>query len=59
MLESWRNRPIPAIAHLIVDARYEKVRVAGIVRSCAVLSAIGITTVEGKRTILGVSVSLC
>ncbi len=58
MLKTWRNRPIPPIAHLIIDARYEKVRVAGIVRSCAVLSAIGIRSGDGKRTILGVSVSL-
>lgn len=58
MLETWRNRPIPPIAHLIIDARYEKVRVAGVVRSCAVLSAIGIRAGDGKRTILGVSVSL-
>ncbi|MBX9576842.1 MAG: transposase, partial [Chthoniobacterales bacterium] len=42
MLEAWRNRPIPSIAHLILDARYEKVRVDGIVRSCAVFTAIGI-----------------
>jgi transposase-like protein len=58
MLETWRKRPIPPIAHLIVDARYEKVRVAGIVRSCAVLTAIGINAQDGKRTILGVSISL-
>jgi putative transposase len=58
MLNTWRNRPIPPISHLILDARYEKVRVAGVVRSCAVLIAIGIRSEDGKRTILGVSVSL-
>ena len=58
MLKAWRNRPIPPIAHLILDARYEKVRVAGIVRSCAVFTAIGIRSHDGKRTILGTSVSL-
>lgn len=58
MLEAWRNRPIPSIAHLILDARYEKVRVDGIVRSCAVFTAIGIRSDDGKRMILGTSVSL-
>ena len=58
MLEAWRSRPIPSIAHLILDARYEKVRVAGIVRSCAVFTAIGIRSDDGKRMILGTSVSL-
>jgi len=58
MLEAWRNRPIPLIAHLILDARYEKVRVNGVVRSCAVFTAIGIRSADGKRMILGTSVSL-
>jgi transposase-like protein len=58
MLEAWRNRPIPPISHLILDARYEKVRVDGIVRSCAVFTAIGIRSDDGKRMILGTSVSL-
>ena len=58
MLEAWRNRPIAPIAHLILDARYEKIRVDGIVRSCAVFTAIGIRSDDGKRTILGTSVSL-
>ena len=58
MLEAWRNRPVPSIAHLILDARYEKVRVDGIVRSCAVFTAIGIRSDDGKRMILGTSVSL-
>lgn len=58
MLKSWRSRPIPPIAHLILDARYEKIRVDDIVRSCAVFTAIGIRSEDGKRTILGVSVSL-
>ena len=58
MLEAWRNRSIPPISHLILDARYEKVRVGGIVRSCAVFTAIGIRSDDGKRMILGTSVSL-
>jgi transposase-like protein len=56
-LENWRNRPVGCIPFLQLDARYEKVRHNGSVISCAVLIATGVTD-EGKRTILGVSVSL-
>jgi putative transposase len=56
-LEKWRSRPIGETPYLILDARYEHVRHGGQVRSCAVLVAIGIDA-EGKRSILGVSVSL-
>jgi len=56
-LEAWRNRPLGRVPYLILDARYEKVRHGGCVRDCAVLIAIGVLP-EGKRAILGVSVSL-
>lgn len=56
-LAAWRNRPLGETPDLILDARYEKVRHGGSVIPCAVLVAIGITR-EGKRTVLGVSVSL-
>lgn len=56
-LETWRNRPIGQIEYLILDARYEKVRVDGSVRDCAVLMAVGILP-DGQRSVLGVSVSL-
>ncbi len=56
-LEKWRTRPLGETPYLILDARYEKVRHGGQVRSCAVLVAIGIDP-EGKRSVLGVSVSL-
>jgi len=56
-LDAWRNRPLGEMPYLILDARYEKVRCAGSVISCAVLVAIGITP-EGKRSVIGVSVSL-
>ncbi len=56
-LEKWRGRPIGEMPYLILDARYEHVRHGGQVRSCAVLTAIGIDP-KGKRSILGVSVSL-
>ncbi len=56
-LEKWRNRPLGCVAHLVVDARYEKVRVDGTVRSVAVLIASGILP-DGHRSILGTSVAL-
>ena len=56
-LEAWRNRPLGEIRHLILDARYEKMRHGGIVRDAAVLSAIGIGPDE-RRRVLGVSVAL-
>lgn len=56
-LTAWRQRSIGAIRYLILDARYEKIRHGGSVVSCAVLIAVGITP-EGRRSLLGVSVSL-
>jgi transposase-like protein len=56
-LEQWRKRPLGEIPYLILDARYEKVRLCGTVVCCAVLIAIGITP-DGRRSVLGVSVSL-
>ena len=56
-LHAWRNRPLGRVAYVILDARYEKVRHGGSVIDCAALIAIGITP-EGKRAVLGVSVSL-
>ncbi len=56
-LEKWRNRPLGSFAYLIVDARYEKVRIDGVVRSCAVLIALGIDD-AGQRSVLGVSARL-
>jgi putative transposase len=53
----WRSRPLGAIKYLVLDARYEKVRHAGSVIDCAVLTAIGVDA-EGRRSVLGVSVSL-
>jgi transposase-like protein len=56
-LQKWRERPLGETPYLILDARYEKVRIDGKVIGCAVLTAIGILP-SGKRSILGVSVSL-
>lgn len=52
----WRERPIGEIIYLYLDARYEHVRMDGQVLDCALFTAIGITA-EGKRQVLGVSVS--
>ena len=56
-LEAWRQRPLGVCPYLYLDARYEKVRVAGQVRDVAILIAVAVTE-AGKRQILGVSVSL-
>lgn len=56
-LRQWRERPLGQCDYLLLDARYEHVRVAGNVVSCALLVAMGITP-NGKRTLLGTSVSL-
>lgn len=56
-LTKWRERPLGEIVYLLLDARYEKVRVGGSVVTCALLVAAGITA-DGQRTILGLGVSL-
>jgi len=56
-LEKWRERPLGEYPYLFLDAYYEQVREDGQVRHLAVLVAVGIT-LQGKREILGVSVSL-
>jgi transposase-like protein len=56
-LTKWRKRPLGELHYLLLDARYEKVRVSGTVVSCSLLVAVGITP-DGRRTVVGVSVSL-
>jgi putative transposase len=56
-LKQWRERPLGSFPYLVVDARYEKVRLNGQLLDCAVLLAMGINP-EGKRALLGVSVAL-
>ena len=56
-LEAWRKRPLGSFRYVWFDARYEKVRVDGLVRDAAVLLAVGLNA-AGKREVLGVSVSL-
>ena len=56
-LQKWRTRPLSANSILILDARYEKVRINGLVQSCAVLIAIGVDP-TGRRSVLGVSAKI-
>jgi putative transposase len=56
-LEKWRARPLGEYPFLFLDAYYEQVREDGQVRDLAVLVAVAVTP-QGKREILGVSVSL-
>lgn len=58
-LAAWRDRPLDgqAVRYLILDARYEKARIDGVVRDVAVLIAIGVLA-DGHRSVLGLSVSL-
>lgn len=56
-LSQFANRSLDdACPYLILDARYEKVREGGAIRSHAVLIAIGIDW-EGRRQILGVDLA--
>lgn len=56
-LLAFAKRPIDdSFAYLILDARYEKVRIDHVVQSQAVLIAIGIDG-EGKRHVLGVELA--
>jgi len=54
----WRNRPLPPISYMTIDATYYKVRIDGVVRDCATLIAYGVRRDDGKRMILGVSCAL-
>lgn len=56
-LQQWRTRPLEMCRYLMLDARYEKVRIDGQVRDAALLLALGVRA-DGKRTILGVSVAV-
>jgi transposase-like protein len=56
-LARFANRPLEeAYPYLILDARYEKVRIDGVIRSQAVLVAIGINW-EGRRQVLAVELA--
>jgi putative transposase len=53
-LAAWRCRPLAEIHYLFLDARYEKLREAGVVRDAALFTAVGIGP-DGRRRVLGVS----
>jgi transposase-like protein len=56
-LAQFASRPLTeAYPYLILDARYERVREAGVIRSQAVLIAIGIDW-DGRRSILAVDLA--
>jgi putative transposase len=56
-LAKFAHRPLEeAYPYLIVDARYEKVRESGVIRSQAVLIAIGVNW-EGHRQVLAVELA--
>ena len=57
-LQAWRDRPLPRCRYLVLDARYEKLRHGGSVVDTAVLLALGVREEDGRRMLLGVSVSL-
>ncbi len=57
-LEAWRTRPLGAYRYVFLDARYEHVRHGGNVVTLAVLVATGIREADGRREVLGCSVSL-
>jgi transposase-like protein len=56
-LQRWAQRPLDEeYPYLILDARYEKVREEGVIRSRAVLIALGINW-EGRRQVLAVELA--
>ncbi len=56
-LERFARRPLEeAYPYLILDARYEKIRENGVIRSQAVQIALGINE-EGRRCVLGVELA--
>ena len=56
-LKKFASRPLSeAYPYLILDARYEKVRINGIVQNQAVLIALGISW-DGRREVLGVELA--
>jgi len=56
-LEARRQRPLCECRYVILDARYEKVRLDGQVRDAAILMASEVD-LKGKRHLLGLSISL-
>lgn len=55
-LLAWRERSLDRVPYLVLDARYERVRLDHQVVDAAVLSAVGILP-DGHRSVLGVQVA--
>ncbi len=55
-LSVWRDRGLGEIRYLVLDARYERVRMDHEVVDAAVLSAVGILP-DGRRSVLGVQIA--
>jgi transposase-like protein len=56
-LEKFRQRPLGKFPYVFIDATYQRVRIDKVLRSAAVLVAIGVNE-QGQREVLGVSVSI-
>lgn len=52
----WRDRSLGEVRYLVLDARYERVRIDHEVVDAAVLSAVGILR-DGRRSVLGVQIA--
>ena len=56
-VQAFKERELGSYKYLYLDAQYEKVRYEGVVRSMAVLKAVGVG-LDGRREVLGISCSL-
>jgi putative transposase len=56
-VQAFKERALGSYKYLYLDAQYEKVRYEGVVRSMAVLKAVGVG-LDGRREVLGISCSL-
>jgi putative transposase len=57
-LEKFRNRPLQGkYPYVYLDATYQKVRLDQVVRSIAILAAVGVNQ-QGLREVIGVSISI-
>ena len=54
---AWRNLPLGEFRYLILDARYEKLRLDAKIISVAILSAIGVDK-NGDRRVLGLTMAM-
>lgn len=50
-LQAWRDRPLEPQPYVHLDARYERVRQAGLIQTAAVLIAVGVDGVLKRACI--------